>query len=320
MSLRQSAARALHKHPWIPALVVIASSAIFGVALAGHADIWLQVAAELCLAGAAFVWGYSTHARRHAPWAPLTHFKRRQYAEVWNSLMQSSQPPRVAVAGVAADEELGPSTSQCVKNLLELARVDRNDDILEIGCGTGRIGVKLARYCRHWTGADISEKMLSIAAERLRALPNIRLTQLYGDLSAFPANSFDLVYATSVFGHLDEMDRWRYIEEAFRVLRPGGRLLVDNIDIESETGWTMFLNDVRRYHELERPSYMPRFSTASELVNYARRAGFAPIAVHRRSPLVVLTCTKTAHQTTSSNVSVTKVSQFLFPAAPVTYG
>jgi SAM-dependent methyltransferase len=315
-TLRQSAARALHNHPSIPALAVIACSGIFGVALAGHADIWLQVATELCLSGTAFVWGYSTHGRRHAPWAPLTQFKRRQYAEVWDSLMDSSQPPRVAVAGVPTDEELGPSTSQCLENLLELARVDPNDDVLEIGCGTGRIGLKLAPHCRCWTGADISGKMLALAAHRLRALQNVRLTQLEGDLAPFSANYFDVVYATSVFGHLDEMDRWRYIEEAFRVLRPGGRLVVDNIDIESESGWTMFLNDVHRYHELQRPSYMPRFSTGSELENYAQRAGFLQIAVHRRPPLVVVTSTKPLNKESTSNLGRHSQTTHVAASAP----
>lgn len=213
--------------------------------------------------------------------------------------MDSPQIPHVAVDGVPADEDLGPSTLQCIQNLLELAEVHGSDDVLEIGCGTGRIGLKLAPYCGQWTGTDISTKMLALASDRLRSLQNIRLTQLEGDLATFTANSFDVVYATSVLGHLDEIDRWRYVEEAFRVLRPGGRLLLDNIDIESEDGWSMFLNDVTRYQLLERPSYMPRFSTASELVNYAERAGFGDVAVHRKSPLVVVVSVKDKGSTAS---------------------
>jgi ubiquinone/menaquinone biosynthesis C-methylase UbiE len=292
LTLRQSVAGAIKKHRWIPLAMVLVCSGVFAVALAIQARVWLLATSELSVGAAAFVWGYSAHARRQAQWAPLNHFQRRQYAEVWNSLMDSSHMPRVAASRVPDQEELGPSTAQCLQSLLELAAVGHDDDVLEIGCGTGRVGLKLAPYCRHWTGADISAKMLAVASDRLRALQNIRLTQLQGDLGAFAANSFDVVYSTSVLGHLDEMDRWRYVEEAFRVLRPGGRLLVDNIDIQSEDGWSMFLNDVNRYHGLERPSYMPRFSTASELVNYAERAGFGQIAVHHKSPLVVLTSIK----------------------------
>jgi SAM-dependent methyltransferase len=92
--------------------------------------------------------------------------------------------------------------------------------------------------------------------------------------------------------HLDEMDRWRYVEEAFRVLRSGGRLLIDNIDLESDAGWKMFANDALTFGEAERPPYMPRYSTAAEFSSYASRAGFTRVAVHKRSPLVIVTAEK----------------------------
>jgi ubiquinone/menaquinone biosynthesis C-methylase UbiE len=272
--------------------VLVGAAGLF-LAWTFRAQIWWLAASTAVLVLAVFVLGYAVHAHRHRLWAPLTHLQRRQYAEVWNSLADSQQIPRVALLDVPDDEPLGPSTSQCLENLQELAGVCRTDRVLEIGCGSGRIGMKLAPLCLEWTGADISPKMLSLAASRLSTLQNVRFTQLEDRyLEKFQASSFDVVYITSVLGHLDEIDRWRYVEEAFRVLRPGGRLLLDNIDIESDEGWSMFLNDVSRYQTLERPPYMPRFSTGAELTNYAKRAGFGQIAVHRRSPVVVLTSLK----------------------------
>jgi hypothetical protein len=64
---------------------------------------------------------------------------------------------------------------------------------------------------------------------------------------------------------------------------------MDIIDIESEPGWAMFTHDVARYKHLERPPYMPRFSTASELSRYVERAGFGQAHTHRRPPLVIVT-------------------------------
>jgi SAM-dependent methyltransferase len=100
-------------------------------------------------------------------------------------------------------------------------------------------------------------------------------------LSELKTASFDVVFATNVLGHLDEIDRWRYVEEAFRVLRVGGRLSIDNIDLESDAGWKMFANDARNLGSTERPPYMPRYSTAAEFISYVTRAGFNNITVHR---------------------------------------
>ena len=176
---------------------------------------------------------------------------------------------------------------------MELLPVGVEDEVLEIGCGVGRIGLELAAHCRRWTGADTSANMLAYAAERLAAASNSRLVQLHNfGLPEFADESFDAVYATNMLAHLDEMDRWRYVEEAFRVLRPGGRIYIDNIDLESEAGWRGFVKDAECYQLLERPPFMPRFSTASELVTYATRAGYEQIRSHRRSPLIILTAVK----------------------------
>ena len=63
-------------------------------------------------------------------------------------------------------------------------------------------------------GQIFSAKMLARASERLRPLNNVRLIRLQSvGLGEYEDNSFDIVYATHVVGHLDEMDRWRYVEE-----------------------------------------------------------------------------------------------------------
>ena len=91
---------------------------------------------------------------------------------------------------------------------------------------------------------------------------------------------------------MDEVDRWRYVEEAFRVLRTGGRIYIDNTDLESDAGWASFLTDFQQFQPEERPPYRPSPSTASELITYLSRAGFGAIRSHRRPPLVIATGVK----------------------------
>ena len=128
-----------------------------------------------------------------------------------------------------------------IDTLRETAGLGPDDVVLEIGCGIARVGKPLSRECLHWFGADISGGMLAHAAARLGDCPNTTLVELATvGLQEFPRDAFDLVYCTIVFMHLFEWDRYRYVEEAYRVLRPGGRCYFDNFPLDSEHGWKVF--------------------------------------------------------------------------------
>jgi ubiquinone/menaquinone biosynthesis C-methylase UbiE len=290
--LRRGAA-VIRQHPWTPAVATLTSALGLVVAFAIHLELFWLVAVAVALLFFAYVWGYSARALKHPLWPPLTDLHRRSYAEVWDSIAVSQKAAAVAVSGHAEEVELQRSGEQTVRNLLDLVSIGAADEVLEIGCGVGRIGLALAPHCRTWTGADISANMVAYARDRLRGVENIRLVQLHEvGLGEFSDGCLDVVYVTNMFPHIDEIDRWRYVEEAFRVLRPGGRIFIDNVDLESDAGWAMFVNDAKRFQSLQRPPYIPRYSTASELMAYAARAGFEHVQSHHRSPLVIVTADK----------------------------
>ena len=118
--------------------------------------------------------------------------------------------------------------------IIEATNAHADSRFLELGVGTGRIALPIARLGYDYTGVDISEAMV----DRLRgkvaelqqaatgaAAPPIRLHLVMADMTALPFldASFDVVVAVHVF-HL--VSAWRQaIEEALRVLRPGGIFL-----------------------------------------------------------------------------------------------
>ncbi len=96
-------------------------------------------------------------------------------------------------------------------------------DICDIGCGYGAGAQYLAAsFGAHVTGLTISAAQAQIAAARIPAAGSLMLSQ--GDWLAnnLPSSSFDHAYAIESSEHMT--DKQLFFDEAFRVLKPGGRL------------------------------------------------------------------------------------------------
>ena len=204
---------------------------------------------------------------------------RSEYKKVWSALSTTEDQAKLHVIGVTEEAALQATGEETLRFLQDSVGIGKNDVVLEIGCGIGRVGKVVAPLCRKWIGCDVASNMLLLAAPRLKAFPNVELKEISGyDLSGVADASVDVVYCTVVFMHLEPWDRYNYVLEAFRVLRPSGRIYVDNINLCSEGGWKVFETH-RALLPTTRPPHMTQNSTPQEIETYLKRAGFSEVQV-----------------------------------------
>jgi len=97
-------------------------------------------------------------------------------------------------------------------------------NILEIGCGAGRLTRALARVFGSIHAVDVSSEMIRIAREKLADAPNVQLYCNNGvDLSVLPGGvRFDFAFSFIVFQHVPSLDVIAsYCRDVGRCLRPG---------------------------------------------------------------------------------------------------
>jgi SAM-dependent methyltransferase len=204
---------------------------------------------------------------------------RSEYKKVWSALSTTHDQAKLHVIGVTEEDALRATGEQTLGFLQESVGIGKDDVVLEIGCGIGRVGRVVAPSCRKWIGCDVALNMLALAAERLRDLSNVELKEITGyNLCGVEDASVDVVYCTVVFMHLESWDRYNYILEAFRVLRPSGRIYTDNVNLCSEGGWKVF-EAYRACPPESRPPHITECSTPQEIETYLRRAGFSDVRI-----------------------------------------
>ena len=139
--------------------------------------------------------------------------------------LQELRGARVADAGADAGTER-PGDRALHKALLELTVTAQLGDLLDVGCGRGRILKLLASRAHRAVGVDIDADARSLARAELMlaGLPNCSLRR--GDMYRLPFGDadFDTIILDDVLA--DARDPVRVLTEARRLLRAGGRLFV----------------------------------------------------------------------------------------------
>ena len=112
------------------------------------------------------------------------------------------------------------------RKLIQRLELKDNDRVLEVGPGPGYFSAKVAQSISSGilTLCDIQQEMLDLAKRRLerRKIFNIEYHLCNGISFPFENNRYDVIYMVTVLGEIENQQQ--YIEEFYRLLRPGGCL------------------------------------------------------------------------------------------------
>ncbi len=183
------------------------------------------------------------------------------YREIWGEHVHHGlwrtgrEPPERAVEAL-------------VDLVAERLGVRAGERLIDIGCGYGASAARIAAlHGGHVTGVTLSAEQLAVAAKRPGDLSFQRQDWL---ANSFPDAGFDRAYAIESSEHM--VDKQRFFDEAWRTLKPGGRLVICAwLAKETPTRWEVD-------HLLEpicREGRLPGMGTRGDYAAMARAAGFA---------------------------------------------
>lgn len=116
--------------------------------------------------------------------------------------------------------------------------------VVDVGCGSGRLAVQLAaRPNVRYTGTDVMPDLLAFARQ-LCERPDWQFVQTDGCAISVADGQADYVCFFSVFTHLLHQETYRYLQEARRVLKPGGVALFTFLEFRIPCHWPIFAHSL----------------------------------------------------------------------------
>ena len=230
------------------------------------------------------------------------------YQEFWDRQSETVDSAIRAVDG-SSDESTVQLTGRWTANQVASAlSLQPGDEVLELGCGVGRIGKELAPRCSRWVGSDISPNMLKAARHRLDGLGNVDFHQLERSSFSgiFADNSFDKAYSVAVFCHMDKEDLFLYLRDLHRIIRPGGVIYMETWNLAHPVGWSRWQYEVGNWSKLaageRKDAGRNQFCHPAEFALYVKQAGFELLAQHDNSPWVQIVAGKDLEDESRANL------------------
>ncbi|MBV8097071.1 MAG: class I SAM-dependent methyltransferase [Acetobacteraceae bacterium] len=141
--------------------------------------------------------------------------------------------PEASVAAYSLGDPaiLARATGELIEWLAVRGLAAPEMDVLDLGCGIGRVAIALAPMVRSVLGLDVSFAMIEAARSRANGVTKVRFEQTSGtELASLPDRAFDLILAVDSFPYLVQAGvAEAHLYDVPRLLRPGGAFAIFNL-------------------------------------------------------------------------------------------
>jgi 27-O-demethylrifamycin SV methyltransferase len=177
------------------------------------------------------------------------------------------------------EDGLDRATDNLIDELVSLGKLGPETKILDAGCGIGAPAIYLHdKFCSDITGISISRKGVDSANSRVqgdRYKDKVRFMVADMTATGFPDKSFDVIWVMES-SHLIQKKALLF-DECFRLLKPGGEILLSDILISNKVNFIFKLKHCFQSINLARTFGKGRTETLECYTELLRQSGFKNI-------------------------------------------
>lgn len=185
--------------------------------------------------------------------------------------------------GTKNSSEAVRNTTKAVASLL---KPKKSDKVLDAGCGIGGPAIYMAEnFGSHVTGITVSRKQLRMARSNSgKTASNGLLRFMLRDYmnNGFRSGSFSKIFGIESVCHA--VEKPRFLKEAYRLLKPGGRLIVCDAFLIKDR---LSLSDRAVYDKFLRGWLVPNLAQKKDFFKWIKQAGFRKVRYYDKKRFVL---------------------------------